>query len=238
MRIAICGAAAAMMFVLSPAYAQNKCVDANGKVTYQTDPCPAAARAPAPARPAAPAGPSLKQLSADYAQMERCAADSAAQAATSRRNREELERRKREGQDTARDEVIEQQRLQLVISSFPPVCAQYGFEASRDEQAAQRNAAAATSLQPRMRTLRSEIETAKQREIGLAAARDNEKSAARVRGTRDANDDWRQRQECTRSQLQIDEARQQLSQYPSEYADQQARYLSQQQQRLNEVCNR
>jgi hypothetical protein len=224
----------ALFFALPAAHAQNKCVDANGKVTYQTDPCPAAARPPA--RPAAPAGPSLKQLSAEYAQMERCATDSAALADTNRRNREDIERRKREGQDTARDEVIEQQRLQLAISGFPQVCSQYGFEAPRDEQAAKRNAAAASNLQPRMRTLRSEIESAKQREIGLATARDSQKSAARA--SRDANDDWRQRQECTRSQLQIDEARQQLSQYPPEVANQQARYLEQQQQRLYEVCNR
>jgi len=57
----ICGAAAAAVLLALPAaHAQNKCVDANGKIVYQQGPCPGtvrAAPAPAPAKPAAPSAP-------------------------------------------------------------------------------------------------------------------------------------------------------------------------------------
>ena len=58
----ICIAAAALLAAL-PAHAQNKCVDAKGKVTYQQEPCPgstvrpAPSQSPAPARSAAPSAP-------------------------------------------------------------------------------------------------------------------------------------------------------------------------------------
>jgi hypothetical protein len=44
---------AALLFV-TPTYAMNKCVDANGKVTYQEDPCPGKVVRPAPKPPAPP----------------------------------------------------------------------------------------------------------------------------------------------------------------------------------------
>jgi hypothetical protein len=51
------------LLLATPAHAVNKCVDANGRITYQQDPCPgkvvrgSAAPAPAPEPAAAPAAP-------------------------------------------------------------------------------------------------------------------------------------------------------------------------------------
>jgi predicted lipid-binding transport protein (Tim44 family) len=51
------------LLLATPAYAMHKCVDANGRITYQQDPCPgkvvrgSAAPAPAPEPAAAPPAP-------------------------------------------------------------------------------------------------------------------------------------------------------------------------------------
>ena len=47
----------AALLLAAPAYAMNKCVGANGRITYQQDPCPgtvvrAAPKPPAPEKPA------------------------------------------------------------------------------------------------------------------------------------------------------------------------------------------
>ena len=115
--------------------AQNKCVDAKGKVFYQQDPCPGAVRAPAnapakpPVAPPASSGPSSKALRAEHAEMTRCASDWDMHAGNFQRNRDENARRKAQGRDTARDEMLDQQQMQNAMARFLPVCGKYGFAA-------------------------------------------------------------------------------------------------------------
>jgi hypothetical protein len=57
--------AAVFLLLALPAYAMNKCVDANGKVTYQQDPCPGKVVRAAPTPPAAAAEPAASAAPAE-----------------------------------------------------------------------------------------------------------------------------------------------------------------------------
>jgi uncharacterized protein with von Willebrand factor type A (vWA) domain len=176
MRNLVCGATAAVLFIVLPAaHAQHKCVDAKGKVTYQQDHCPGAVRAPAPApaapaRPAAPAGPSERSQAAELTEQGKCVSDWELIAGNLQRSREEIASLRASEGDTAREEKVNQQYVEASMARFLPACGKYGFQEPRDEQAIQANAAAARDLQRRMNETRAALDTAAAREAAKQSA--------------------------------------------------------------------
>ena len=212
--VSICLATAALL-VPAAGNAQNKCVDPKGKVFYQQDPCPGAARAPAkqpaePVRAAAPpppAGPSSTALRAEHAEMARCASDWDMHAGSFQRNRDENARRKTQGHDTARNEMLDTQQLENAMARFLPVCGKYGFAAPRDQQAMQRNSAAAQDLYRKADAKQAEYEAAGKRETAAAS-----RAVTPERGSRNAHDRAQLERECAAARGQIAEMRANRSQ--------------------------
>ena len=128
--------AAAVLLLPSVAGAQNKCIDPEGKITYQREACPLFDNS-GPPRPAA---------SADAASMEKCAGDWEAYAEGMKRARVQADRRRQEGGEPSRAEKKEQQNLAELAARFLPACGKYGFEAPSDPRAEVRNNSLAKDL--------------------------------------------------------------------------------------------
>jgi hypothetical protein len=137
MRNAIRAAAAALLLVLPAAHAQNKCLDPDGKITYQREPCPRF-ESSGPQRPA----------SAGDSTAEKCAADWEAYADGLKRNRLQAERRRSQGGsgELTRAEKKEQQSFEELSARFLPACGKFGFEAPSEPRAELRNNAVAKDL--------------------------------------------------------------------------------------------
>jgi hypothetical protein len=127
----------ALGLALPAAYAQNKCVGENGRITYQHDPCPGTPRSTkprpygpvtAPQAPAAPSGSASNDLRAQMAELERCAAGW-------------------EG-----------------MARFMPVCGAYGFKEPKDSAAIVGNNLIAQDLRRRQASLRAEIDALDKKE--------------------------------------------------------------------------
>ena len=175
--------AVALLIVQPAAHAQNKCVDAKGKVTYQQDPCPGSVRAPvqAPAAPvkpaAAPASQSRTQAAA-LAEQGRCVSDWETIAAALQRSREEIAGQRGRGEDTSREEQVSRQYMETSVPRFLSACGKFGFDEPRDEQMIQINAAAARGLQRRIDEARGAIDAAATREAKEAAAAEPKQRAS------------------------------------------------------------
>ena len=133
--VSICIAAAALLLPAA-AGAQNKCIDLEGKITYQREPCPRF-EGSGPTRPA-PAG--------DRAEMDKCALDWETYAEGMKRSRQQAERRRQGGGEMSKAEKKEQQSLEELSARFLPACGKYGFEAPSEPRAELRNNTLAKDL--------------------------------------------------------------------------------------------
>jgi hypothetical protein len=200
--------AVALLVVMPAAHAQNKCVDAKGKVTYQQDPCPGSVRAPAqapvaPAKPAAAPAQSRNQAAA-LAEQQRCVSDWETIAAALQRSREEIAGQRARGEDSSREEQVSRQYMETSVPRFLSACGKYGFDEPRDEQMIQINAAAARGLQRRIDESRQESDVAASREAAKEAAA----AAAKPRATLDTD--------CRKAGRQLSQRRAGLAQLPPE----------------------
>ena len=126
--ISICLAAA--LLLPAAANAQNKCLDMDGKITYQREACPRF-EGSGPPRPA---------IAPDAAAMEKCAGDWEAYSDGMKRSRQQAERRRQGGGgEMSRAEKRDQQALEDGFARFLPACGKYGFEAPTEPRAEVRN---------------------------------------------------------------------------------------------------
>lgn len=186
MRKRVCAAAAAAaLLMLSPAYAQNKCVDAKGKITYQQDPCPGSVRAPvqapaAPAKPAAVAASQGRGQAAALAEQGRCVSDWEAIAAALQRSRDEIKGLRSRGEDSSREEQVGKQYMETSMPRFLSACGKYGFDEVTDEGSVVVNSAAARGLQRRIDEARGAMDAAAAREARKAAAEPKQQQSASI----------------------------------------------------------
>ena len=134
--------------------------------------------------------------------MARCASDWDMHAGSFQRNRDENARRKTQGHDTARNEMLDTQQLENAMARFLPVCGKYGFAAPRDQQAMQRNSAAAQDLYRKADAKQAEYEAAGKRETAAAS-----RAVTPERGSRNAHDRAQLDRECLAARGQIAEMR-------------------------------
>jgi hypothetical protein len=132
----VCCFTAVLLLALPAAHAQNKCVDLEGKITYQREACPRFEGS----------GPSRPAPAADRAEMEKCAGDWEMYADGMKRSRQQAERRRQGGGDMTRAEKKEQQNLEEGFARFLPACGKYGFEAPSEPRVELRNNAIAKDL--------------------------------------------------------------------------------------------
>ena len=124
----------ALLLVPIAANAQNKCVDPDGKITYQREACPRFESS----------GPSRPAPAADAAAMEKCAGDWETYADGLKRARQQAERRRQgSGGEMSKAEKREQQKeqqgLDELSARFLPACGKFGFEAPSEPRAELRN---------------------------------------------------------------------------------------------------
>jgi hypothetical protein len=127
--LSICMAAAALL-APAAAGAQNKCIDPDGKITYQREACPRFDSS----------GPSRPAPAADAATMAKCAGDWETYADGMKRARQQAERRRQGGGgEMSKGEKKEQQTLEEGLARFLPACGRFGFEAPTEPRAEVRN---------------------------------------------------------------------------------------------------
>ena len=133
-----CITVAALLLVPTAAGAQsNKCVDPDGKITYQREACPRFDSS----------GPSRPAPAADAAAMEKCAGDWETHADGMKRARQQAERRRQGGGgEMSKGEKKEQQTLEEGLARFLPACGRFGFEAPIEPRAEVRNNTVAKDL--------------------------------------------------------------------------------------------
>ena len=128
----------ALLLLPTAASAQsNKCVDPDGKITYQREACPRFESS----------GPSRPAPAADAAAMAKCAGDWETYADGMKRARQQAERRRQGGGgEMSKAEKKEQQDLEALSARFLPACGRYGFEAPSEPRAEVRNNTVAKDL--------------------------------------------------------------------------------------------
>jgi len=216
----------AALALTAPAYAQNKCVDEKGKVTYQQDPCPGQVRAPAPA---APTGKNASmQLRIESHDMEMCAGTWDNIAGRLEFSRNQIARAREQGRNPGREEMLATQDRQNMMAQFLPGCAKYGFQDARDPQAEQRNSAVAKELMRKIEANGAEIEAIGQRDIAAREAASRARQASeRERETR---------RECDMARKQIGDARAQISRYSGRDRVEGERQIAKAEQDLAKTC--
>jgi hypothetical protein len=206
-----------LMLALPAAYAQNKCVGENGRVTYQQDPCPGAQRSTkprpygpvtAPQTPAAPSASASNELRAQVAELERCAGGWEGMARS-------IESRRQPGQEE--------------MARFLPVCGAYGFKDPKDSAAIVGNNLIAQGLRRRQESLRAEIDALDRKE--------EERRQAPARAAREA---WeaRQRENCAQGQKHVDDGRAQLPKLPAEKRADAERRIAAAQAEVDRECRK
>jgi uncharacterized protein DUF4124 len=161
-----------LLLVPGPALAQNKCVDAKGKVFYQQDPCPGSQRLTLPKPPPQPGLPPPRTEEAQWreiAEMQRCMGDWETVAGRLKESRDEVAALRSRGEDPSQEQDISRQYVNDAMERFLPMCRKHGFEYPRDAQLEQRNTAAAASLGEKIEAMRRELD---------ARSRDAQRTAA------------------------------------------------------------
>jgi Domain of unknown function (DUF4124) len=133
-----CITVAALLLATTAANAQsNKCVDPDGKITYQREACPRYESS----------GPSRPAPAADAASMEKCAGDWETYADGMKRARQQAERQRQgSGGEMSKAEKKEKQGLDELAARFLPACGRFGFEAPTEPRAEVRNNTVAKDL--------------------------------------------------------------------------------------------
>jgi len=119
----------ALLLAPTAVNAQNKCVDPDGKITYQREAGPRFESS----------GPSRPAPAADAAAMEKCAGDWETYADGMKRARQQAERRRQGGGEMSKAEKKEQQGLEELSARFLPACGKFGFETPSEPRAEVRN---------------------------------------------------------------------------------------------------
>jgi hypothetical protein len=169
---------------MTAAHAQNKCVDARGRITYQEDPCPGTPRSalPKPAPPASPSTPSatapaapseapppaapavnprVQELQTELGELERCTGQWETTAGALQGVREDATARVAKGGNVSRPEATQQPYVQFMIQQLLSTCGKYGFVNPVDFASAARNEATAQELRRKQQDLRAQLDAAK-----------------------------------------------------------------------------